>query len=164
MRLPKADVIYACDPHFFDAKRPDGTPYIQQMREHGAELWTQDPRAAQKHNLFWVKGAHEAGLGRGKIHFGGNSGYQAICLAYLWGCTRIVLLGFDMQLGPNDQVHWFGNHPKGQGFSDPILFNSWIKHFSILGRDLNDAGIDVYNASRQTAITAFTRCTLEALP
>jgi hypothetical protein len=161
--LPKADVIYACDPHFFEAKRADGTPYIEQMRRHGAELWTQDARAAQKHGLFWISGTHEAGLGREKIHFGGNSGYQAVCLAALWGVKTIVLLGFDFAVGPQGESHWFGDHPKNQGFHNPVEFKSWIKNFATLARDLDDAGVDVYNASRNTGLTCFVRTTIDTL-
>lgn len=134
------------------------------MRAHGAELWTQDAGAAQKHGLQWIRGEGTAGLGRRHIHWGGNSGFQAINLAYLFGAARIVLLGFDMQVGPTGESHWFGDHPRNQGFANPKKFNSWIRHLEILGRDLSDQRVDVFNATRHTALTCFPQIPLERLP
>jgi hypothetical protein len=134
------------------------------MRAHGAELWTQDAGAAQKHKLNWIAGVGESGLGRKRIHWGGNSGFQAINLAYLWGVRRIVLLGFDMQLAPDGSSHWFGEHPHEQGFANPKKFNSWIRHLEVMGRDLSDQAVMVLNASRQTALTCFARMPIDQIP
>lgn len=148
--------MYACDPHFWDA-------YPADLKAHGAELWTQDAGAAEHYGLNWVRGIGLAGLGRDCIHWGGNSGYQAINLAYLWGVKRIVLLGFDMQC-TGGVSHWFGDHPPGKGFHNPTVFNSWINHFKVLARDLSDQGIDVFNATRQTALECFVHAQIEAIP
>jgi hypothetical protein len=134
------------------------------VREHGAELWTQDPGAAQRHGLNWVRGEGTAGLGRKHIHWGGNSGFQAINLAYLWGVRRIVLLGFDMQCGADGQSHWFGDHPRNQGFDNPKKFNAWIRHLDTLARDLGDQAVVVLNASRQTALSCFARLPIDQIP
>jgi hypothetical protein len=127
-------------------------------------LWTQDAEAAQQFGLRWIRGEGTAGLGRKHIHWGGNSGFQAINLAYLWGAKRIILLGFDMQVSPAGDSHWFGEHPKHQGFLNPTKFNSWIRHLETLGRDLSDAGIDVFNATRQTALTCFPLIPIDRIP
>lgn len=134
------------------------------MKAHGAELWTQDGPASQRHGLRWIRGEGTAGLGRQHLHWGGNSGFQAINLAYLFGAQRIVLLGFDMQCGPRGESHWFGDHPTHQGFANPKTFDSWIRHLKILARDLADQGVQVYNATRQTALGCFPLVTLEQLP
>jgi hypothetical protein len=134
------------------------------MREHGAELWTQDAGAAQLHGLQWIRGEGTAGLGRRHLHWGGNSGFQAINLAYLWGARRIVLLGFDMQPGLAGESHWFGDHPRGQGFANPTTFNSWIRHLETLGRDLSDQGVYVFNATRRTAVRCFPQISIDRIP
>lgn len=118
--------------------------------------------ASAKHGLHRVLGAGEAGLGRDRIHFGGNSGFQAVNLAFLWGASRIILLGFDMQMTAGKH-HWFGKHPAGQGFADPAAFNTWIKHLEILGRDLSDAGVAVFNATRASALICFPMTTIDRL-
>jgi hypothetical protein len=138
--------------------------YIDEVREHGAELWTQSPGAAQKHGLNWIKGSQVPGLGRDCLHFGGNSGFQAINLAYLWGARTIVLLGFDMKVGPGKKSHWFGDHPVGQGFGNPTIFDGWIKGLKALARDLEDERISVFNCSPDTAITFWPRCSIRSLP
>lgn len=102
------------------------------------------------------------GLGRDKLHFGNNSGYQAINLAYLLGATTIILLGFDMKRKAG-KTHFFGDHPyhrNDQGPTDPIM-QRWCGNFVQLAQDLRDEGVDVYNASRETALTAFERRELE---
>jgi hypothetical protein len=116
--------------------------------------------------LNWVKGEGSSGLGRRHIHWGGNSGFQAINLAYLWGASRIVLLGFDMQV---DQIsgasHWFGEHKPAPGVPvrNPKKFDSWIRHLETMARDLTDAGIQVYNATRTTALTCFPRIPIDQI-
>lgn len=134
------------------------------MRAHGAELWTQDLDSARQHGLQWVKGEGTQGLGRKHIHWGGNSGFQAINLAYLFGAARIVLLGFDMQCGDDGLSHWFGDHPTEQGFMNPKKFNAWIKHLEILGRDLADQGVTVINATRRSALECFPQMPIEQIP
>jgi hypothetical protein len=116
--------------------------------------------------LHWIRGEGSSGLGRRHIHWGGNSGFQAINLAYLWGARRIVLLGFDMQCGPGGESHWFGEHVPVRGIvnRNPKKFDSWIRHLETLGRDLQDAGIGVYNATRMTALTCFAQIPIERIP
>lgn len=75
-----------------------------------------------------------------------------------------MLLGFDMQVGPTGESHWFGDHPKGKGFANPVVFNSWINHLKVMARDLADQSVDVFNASRATALGCFTRAQIETLP
>ena len=145
--------MYACDPHWWEHY------YAQiQAANFGAELWTQDEGASRNYLLNRMPGISEAGLGLDKIHFGGNSGYQAINLAYLFGARKIVLLGFDMQ-ATNGKQHYFGRHPyhqNGQGPSD-ALFKSWQQNFLQLARDLKAHNVHVVNATRTSALTMFDR-------
>jgi len=93
------------------------------------------------------------------IHQGGNSGYQAINLAYLWEAKTIVLLGLDCSLSPKGDAHWFGQH--GEGLTNHQPFQLWQAKFPQLAVDLQAEGVRVINASRQTALTCFERMTLE---
>ena len=79
---------------------------IKQIREE------EKAQAKEKYNLNWVRGSSQRGLGHDRVHFGGNSGFQAINLAFLWGATRIILLGFDCKAVAGKD-HWFGQHPQG---------------------------------------------------
>lgn len=89
------------------------------------------------------------------VHAGGNSGYQAINLALHLGATRIILLGFDMQL-TRGQYHWFGRHGHGLANADP---SKYIHNFrSIIP---SEYGIEIINCTRETALDMFPRMSLE---
>lgn len=110
-----------------------------------------------------MPGVSAVGLGKDKIHFGGNSGYQAMNLAYLFGAKKIVMLGFDMKL-KNGKQHYFGQHPyhrAGQGPNE-ALFKAWTKNFIDMARDLKAEGVEVVNASRESAIDCFHRGFIES--
>lgn len=102
----------------------------------------------------------KSGLGRyGTIYQGGNSGYQAINLAYNWGAKNIVLLGFDCSPSKDGKAHWFGQHPRTLTTRQP--FEMWQAKFPYLAEDLQNEGVRVINASRETALTCFEKLTLE---
>lgn len=149
---PFADVLYACDGKWWDM-------YHSDLQFEG-EKWTQDLRAKRKYGLNWVFGKRAAGLGYASVHFGANSGYQAINLAFLWGAKRIVLLGFDCK-STGGQHHWFGQHPKGLTQIQP--YELWLSNFKQLARDLKNAGVEVINCSPGTALTCFRQASIEKL-
>lgn len=110
-----------------------------------------------------IEGAWLSGLGRTRLHFGGNSGYQAVNLAFLFGATRIVLLGFDMQR-TDGKVHFFGIHPYHRTEADgptASLLADWANKFNDLAADLKAEGVEVINASRSTALRCFERKDIE---
>ena len=88
---------------------------------------------------------------------GMNGGYQAINLAYLLGCTRIVLLGYELADG-SAQTHWFGDHPIK---TNPGLFPHMRRHFEQLAPVLRKKGVAVWNASANTALKCFPRMSLD---
>lgn len=57
------------------------------------------------------------------------------------------------------KFHWHGKHwgnlPNGQGFP------TWIKNFAPLAVDLARRGVEVINATRETALQCFPRMSLE---
>jgi hypothetical protein len=152
---PWADVLYACDAAWWNL-------HIQDVRESFAgEPWTLQNFAAKKHRLHEMPSDAKPGLGRKVMHLGGNSGYQAVNMAYLFGARRIILLGYDMQR-TGGRSHWHGDHPKGLRNTSP--FASWIARFKVLAKDLREAGVEAVNATRETALLGFERVDLrEAL-
>lgn len=101
------------------------------------------------------------GLGRDRIHTGGNSGFQAINLAFLFGARRIVLLGFDMS--DEAGIHWHGAHLNGLHNPNRDNFKRWRKALGELAVDLELEGVEVVNASRETALECFKRTRIEAI-
>lgn len=131
-------------------------------RDFVGELWTQSLTSARKYKLHLQIGVSMPGLGRDKIHFGNNSGYQAINLAYLLGAKSIILLGFDMKRKAG-KTHFFGHHPyhrPEQGPTDEIM-QRWCNNFVQLAADLKSEGVTVYNATRDSVLNAFERRELE---
>jgi hypothetical protein len=114
----------------------------------------------RRHKLNWVHAKRGEGLGREKaIHWGANSGYQAINLAYLWGATRILLLGYDCKT-INGKAHWFGQHPQGLNRNQPL--DEWKRNFPQLAADLEAEGVEVINCSPDTALDCFERMDIDA--
>ena len=86
-----------------------------------------------------------------RIHFGQNSGFQALNLAVHFGASRILLLGYDMKFGENGLAHWFGDHPNNVRSNYP----AWLSNFSIAADQIKERGIEVINCSRDTALRCF---------
>ena len=151
-----SDVLYACDGEWWDK-------YIQDvLLRFKGESWTQDIPVASKYGLNRIEGERSEGLGKDKIHYGANSGYQAINLAYLFGAKKIILLGFDMKRGNDNKSHWHGEHPGPLNNSMPI--KTWVKNFWKLAEDLRNEKVEVINATRDTALECFNKVNLgEAL-
>lgn len=170
-KLPDADVLYACDPGWWEL-------YADDVRErfHG-EAWTHAPIAdasgtyAQSESrqlrviarypwLECVQVTRAEGLPiGGRVCMGGNSGYQAIGLAYLFGARRIILIGYDLQRqdGANQgKAHWFGDHPKPLTQGAPT---SWIRRFEVLAEDAWGR-CEIINCTRTTALACFPRAEL----
>lgn len=110
----------------------------------------------------YIEAADEPGLSlkSGRIHSGLNGGYQAIGLAYLWGASKIVLLGYDFQRGPKGETHHHGNHEGG--LPNLGTLPEWNRRMVQLGADLRDQGVEVINATRRTAITCFEKMSIES--
>lgn len=87
---------------------------------------------------------------------GENSGYCALNLAYLLKPTTIYLYGFDMTFEKGSD-HFFGDYEwKGQGCSNSAgKFAKWAKEMDDAARQFEEAGIEVFNTNKQSAIKAF---------
>lgn len=147
---PWADWLYACDGAWWRVY------HAAVVAGFSGECWTQDEVAAKQYGLHWIRGKSDPGLSRDPavIHHGANGGYQAINLAYHFGASRIVLLGYDM-----GGTHWFGDHPT----SLPVKssYDAFLREFPALARDLKSAGVEVVNCSRSTALEAFPKSTID---
>lgn len=146
--LPDADVLYAADSRWWRIHWPAVSTGFR------GEMWTCKRETAKQYGICHIDSTpRKQGLSRtpGLIHEGGNSGYQAIGLAYHFVCMRIVLIGFDMQHRPGDPPHWFGKHP--QGLSNAGGVKDWAPRFNALADDLRAEGVELLNCSLRTALT-----------
>lgn len=150
---PWADVLYAHDSRWWDHHQ--GVPEF-----HGLKF------SMERQSAKWPGVQHVANTGSQGLQdeptglkHGHNSGYQAVGLSVHLGARRIVLLGYDMQLGEHGKEHWFGSHPKGVRKGLPL--SSFVRSFSTLVIPMQERGIEVVNCTRQTALTMFPRMSLE---
>jgi hypothetical protein len=87
------------------------------------------------------------------VRTGGNSGHQAINLAFHTGARKILLIGFD-----HHGTHWFGEHPTP---SNPD-FRGISQRFESLNAALKKQGIPVINCTPGTKLNVFERGELAA--
>ena len=150
---PWAPVFYAGDFLFHKV-------HNLRMRQHRmSSIWTTDSTAAEQYGVNRWKGRNDVGLGETMIHLNGNSGAQAINLAYLFGARKIVLLGFTMR-EIDGKKHFHGDHEKP--LVQKQLFGEWVHKMSFVARDAKRLGVDIVNADPLSAMTCFRMGNLEA--
>lgn len=155
--VPWADVMYAGDSGWWDRYGADAADFQ-------GERWTRDEMAALKYRLHLVRKREGKGLcrERGFVHTGGNSGFQAVNLAWHFGARRIVLLGFDMHR--KNGGHWHGEHHDTRGrpmLSAPSThITIWRNEFDAMAFDLRAEKVEVLNATEGSALTCFPKVDL----
>lgn len=162
---PWADVLYACEAKWW--KYYEGAPTFTGLKY---ALWP-DPQdhptaTADRETLrsfpdvqcLRHTGPFGLELDPSAVRHGYNSGHQAVNVAVHLGAARVVLLGFDMWKGPDGNQNWFGAHPN---HATPSPYPIFMQAFTEMVEPLKAAGVEVVNASRQTALTAFPRVALE---
>lgn len=83
-----------------------------------------------------------------------SSGAAAISLAYLFGCRRIILLGFDMQnTGTRSHFH---NLYDGAQIKQEV-FDKHLKCWDQIAADAQRLGVEILNASEHSVITHFKK-------
>lgn len=158
--VPCADALYACDAKWWEHHAASVAAGFE------GERWTQDQarglEVAGRLGLNVVK-SRRGGIPSDEpdvIAQGMNSGFQAVNLAALAGGDPIVLLGFDMGLGPGGLSHFFGDHPT-QRLNVKSPFADFIRHFETSAPYYARRGVKILNASRRSALTCFPRIDLE---
>lgn len=155
---PWADALYACDYKFFEWHA--NTIFARQgdFGFMGLKI-TPDRKAAETWpRLKWVVGVDKPGFSTepGIIHYGKNSGYQAVNLAYLMGAKKILLVGFDHHF-PRNEAHWHGDHP------DKVRswYERWIPGWQTVADQLPAIGLEIVNCTPDSALKMFKSGNLE---
>lgn len=93
------------------------------------------------------------------LRSGNNSAYAAIHLAAHLGAARQVLLGVDMRHGPAGETHFHDGH--GLPHLQENMANYMLPFFDTLAPPLAALEIEVINASEQSALKIWPRCSIE---
>lgn len=150
---PWADVLYACDGKFWDYYQ--GVPLFTGLK-YGLTVKLGKWPGVERLANTGVEGIELQPTG---LRSGSSSGYQAINLAVHLGASRILLLGYDYQLGRKGQEHFFGRHPNGLRVTSDLP--AFARRMRGLVAPLKELGIEVINCSRETALPWFPRMSLE---
>lgn len=104
------------------------------------------------------------------VSWNGNSGAAAISLAYHLGAKRIILVGFDMKLDANSNQHWHDLYQRKQHIINPkskkrmqLPFDRHMMGFPEIAKDAKRLGVEIINASPDSAITDFPKCRVNDL-
>lgn len=155
---PWADMLYAADHRWWQYHN-----YVSWFR---GERWTQHKGVAEwsavarENGLTVINSANAPGISFNPsiIHTGSNSTFQALNIAVLQGCTKILLLGLDCRQ-IDGKRHWFGDHPGKLNRDSP--YSLFIDAFNAAAPQLTDAGIEVINCSLESAVDCFLKQRLE---
>ena len=156
--MPWADALYGCDARWWDIHKDCDGFAGAKWSSHDKEGQSNDKTAAaDKHGLHIVKGAPGGGFSTDPslIHYGDNSGFQALNLAILLGATYIVLVGFDMR-HVKGKSHFFGDHPQGL-FQRPE-YESFAKKFD---KAAAPDGVTIVNATPGSALKCYPMMSLD---
>lgn len=164
---PWADVLYAADLRWwrqnvrelqFDGLRvcPTAEAAVFDRRIHVAPFkWRDRDRCEQSMEMEFGPA--------GEIGGGGNSGFQAVNLAAQFGARRIVLLGFDMCIVPRGKLHHHGAHSSPMRNPTERLLAEWAKTLNGQAAALEAHGVEVVNASRNSALAAFPKMNVQEI-
>lgn len=154
--VPWADMLFACDLAWWKRYGPG-------LEFKGLRLST------DKHSCKASWGVQQVNLDRPSdnlnlIHYntvgwGGNSGFQALNLAVQFGCSKIILIGYDMTTV--NGLHWHGRHPQGMNNPTEQNVKRWRRAVDAAADDLEPLGIEVINCSRLSALTRYPKMTLQ---
>jgi hypothetical protein len=147
---PFADVHYSNDGDWFENEiRHQGMALLA-----GGEMYCGDPlRNVPGTNRDYLFDKKMRGLTkqRGKLAWGGNSGYAGINMATQLGAKKILLVGYDMC----GKSHWHGDHDAKvrKDFNFPM----WIPRFNELYFCASVEDVEIRNASPISALKCFPK-------
>jgi hypothetical protein len=88
------------------------------------------------------------------VRHGGSGGYMSINVAFHFGVSRIVLLGYDLRTD-GEHTHWHEGHGHAPGVQAHRLNKVMLPHFQKLVEPLAAAGVEVINATPGSALTCW---------
>lgn len=102
---------------------------------------------------------------------GTSSGMCAMNLAYQMFLATpkshraIYLFGFDCNRSPDGRAYWHEPYPWApKGATSSGKYRQWAAEYGDVARQFAAAGIQVFNMSATSAITAFARGPIERIP
>lgn len=157
------DFCYSGDKRWFEWNK-------QKIKNYKGTLYTSYPKfdLISYDNIINLGRISSYGISnksRYSIAWNGNSGASAINIAYWLGAKRIVLLGFDMRRIGNS-FNWHKQYPRinrrnNNRYPNPYI--KFLKCFRQIAIDAKRLGIEIINATPNSAIQVFPKTKLKEL-
>lgn len=161
--MPWADAMYGCNPSWWRLHKHCEGFRGEKWSSHevSRDLFNDKAEIAKLYGVQLVAGKSADGfsLEPDVIHYGSNSGFQAINLALIWGAKYVVLVGFDMRF-VGGKSHFFGDHPAALHQNTDGHYRNYIPHFETAAKRL-PSDIVIVNATPGSALTCFPTMDLE---
>lgn len=104
---------------------------------------------------YIAKSNRTNGIDAKKVCWNGNSGMAAVNVAYLLGATRIVLVGFDMNVD-KDYQHYHQQYRKEKRAKN-LPFKQHLSCMDAVKADADKLGVEIINSNPDSAITQFEK-------
>ena len=161
-KIDFADILYFCDFKFYKwhaIEQPDPN-----FIDYPAHIFSIADAELLPPHINCLKMGPAYGLSKepDTLNNGRNSGYQCMNLAYLLGCPRIILCGFDMRPDKNGKTHCHAPHK----IETPLyVYDNIIRgaFFESIAYELVKEGVEVINTSIDSAIHCFKKMPLEEI-
>jgi hypothetical protein len=143
--------MYGCDPKWWAAYRGDFEGEL--WSTHHEEETNNKEEAQKKWGVRCVKGTSGPtpsvfSRNPSVIHYGDNSGFQAVNLAILFGCKRIILVGFNLR---------GANMFRADG--DTSKYERFARHFESAQKELED--VEIINTTPNSSLVCFKHMELD---
>ena len=116
-------------------------------------------------NVHWLYRRRNPGLPKNPCDlYGTNTGYAALCLAWVKRAQDVAMLGYDMGYGADRQTHCHGGYNWHNKRGDRFMAN-WARDFSLAAAQFDNAGVRVVNfiGEPRSRVEAFQVSSLEDL-
>ena len=140
------DEHYACDARWWNVHGEKLNSMYPNL-----SMWCHDSDG-EKYGAKRVHGVGSAGFSTNPslIHYGSNSGYQMLNLAYLWGCTKMILVGYNMKKVGSKSHFFTGKREGNLQVNSP--YSSFAAKYNTIQKDIRDM---IINCTPDSALTAF---------
>lgn len=162
--LRRADVLWWSDPPFFRRHREALLAHRAPWKAT-AQVGYEPGELPESVHVYRFKGMKGFDPRHDHLRHGNNSAYAAMHLAAHLGASRQVLFGVDMRYGSGGESHYHGGHfdaGRRVYHEEGDLRDKMLPYFGSLAGPLAERGIGVLNASPESALTVWPRCSLDA--
>lgn len=151
-KLGNWDVCYFGDEDYL-IKKAGGVTHRQNLLRFAGLKITDNPDAKDEPGIRRLRRDLRYGISTNPevLCWNNSSGGAAINLAVHFGVSKIVLLGYDMQLVAGEN-NWHKDHGH-ESSHDPYW--KFLEPMPVIARELARLGVDVVNATPGSALTVF---------